>query len=90
MRRFQLLKQTFPISQFDRECDGYNYIIETTSKIEREHLGIDDSALVPIIKSGEKYMYRVGKEEGEFSTISIALANFEIIRKHYFLFSDDV
>jgi hypothetical protein len=90
MIKFQLLKQSFPTSQFDRECDGYNYIMENTSKIERESLGIDDEKLVQTIKKGEKYMYRVGKEEGKFKTMSMALSNFEIIRKHYFLFSDEV
>lgn len=88
MNKFLLLKQTFPVSQFDRECDGYNYITKITSKIEREDLGFDDK-LIKIIKAGEKYLYRVGKENGKFSTMSIALGNFEIIRKHYFLFSDD-
>jgi hypothetical protein len=90
MKKFQLLKQTFPVSKFDRKCDAYNYIIETTSKEKREILGIDDTKLVSIIKASEKYMYRVGKENGKFKTMHISLTNFEIIRKHYFLFSDDM
>lgn len=85
---FQLLKQTFPISDFDRECDGYLFIMNRLPKEVRETLGIEDDKLQKIIKKGEKYMYRVGKEDGKFSAMTISLANFEIIRKHIYYLTD--
>jgi len=87
MNKFQLLKQTFPISQYDRECDGYKFIIENTTEKERIKYGINK--LQKIIKAGEKYLYRVGKENGEFKAMSISLSNFELLRKHYFKLSDE-
>ena len=89
MDKFQLLKQTFPISEFDRECDGYAFIMERLPKPVREQLGIDDKKLQKLIMMGEKYMYRVGKENGKFSAMTISLANFEIIRKNIFLLTDE-
>ena len=89
MRKFQLLKQTFPVSEFDRECEGYKFIMEHLPPIVRKKLEIDDRKLQRIIVGGEKYMYRVGKENGKFSAMTISLANFEIIRKHIFVFSDE-
>ncbi len=89
MKKFHLLKQTFPISEFDRECDGYKFIMERLPKQVRETLGIKDDNLQKIIKSGEKYMYRVGKEDGKFSAMTISLSNFEIIRKNVFVLTDN-
>lgn len=89
MKNFQLLKQTFPISQIDRNCDGYEYIINNTTKEERKKCGIDDNKLQKIIKIGEKYLYRVGKINNEFKTMCIALSNFEVLRKNYFKTSDE-
>ena len=83
MNDFQLLKQTFPISKFDRDCDGYKYIMDM-SKTVRLKLGINDNNLQKIIVEGEKYLYRVGKENGEFKTMCISLSNFETIRKNVF------
>jgi hypothetical protein len=88
MKDFQLLKQTFPVSQFDRECDGYKFIMERLPKIVRLKLGVNDIDLQRIIEKGEKYMYRVGKENGKFSAMTISLTNFEIIRKHIFVLTD--
>lgn len=88
MKKFHLLKQTFPISEFDRECDGYKFIVENLNEHVRKELGIDESKLQKIIKEGEKYMYRVGKENGKFKAMTISLSNFEIIRKHVFLNQD--
>ena len=79
MKKFQLLKQTFPVSEFDRECDGYKFIIDNIPKKARNELGINDDDLQKIIKKGEKYMYRVGKEDGKFSAMTISLSNFEYI-----------
>ena len=89
MKKFQLLKQTFPISQEDRKCDGYDYIMKHTSKEERRKFNISKEKLQKIIRKGEKYLYRVGKEEGKFKTMHISLPNFEIIRKNYFKSSDE-
>ena len=86
-KKFELLKQTFPISQFDRECDAYQYIIDNIEEEKRKELGIND--LQQVIKEGEKYLYRVGKENGKFKYLCFSLTNFEIIRKYYYLFSDE-
>lgn len=88
MKKFHFLKQTFPVSEFDRECDGYKFILDNLPKEVREALGIEDDKLQKIIKKGEKYLYRVGKEDGKFSAMTISLANFEIIRKHIFVLTD--
>ena len=89
MKKFQLLKQTFPVSEFDRECDGYKFIVENLSKEVREAIGIKDNMLTKTIKKGETYLYRVGKENGKFKAMTISLSNFEIIRKHIFVLSDE-
>lgn len=78
--KFILLKQSFPISQFDRLCDGYNYIIN--------HVNGKEKNLKKLIKKDEKYLYRVGKENGKFKTMHISLYNFEIIRNKYTIFID--
>lgn len=85
---FILLKQTFPISQYDRKCDGYDYIINITTPEERKRLNIDENDLQKTILSGERYLYRVGKENNEFKSMSISLKNFEIIRKKIYKFND--
>ena len=78
--KFILLKQSFPVSDFDRLCDGYDYIIN--------HVNNNEKTLKKIIKKGEKYLYRVGKENKKFKTMHISLYNFEIIRKKYQIFND--
>lgn len=88
MEDFILLKQSYPTSKFDRECDGYKYIMDNTTEKEREEHNIKEEELQKIIQSGEKYLYRVGKEKGKFKTMCISLRNFEIIRKKYFIFED--
>ena len=88
MKKFHLLKQTFPTSEFDRKCDGYKFILENIPKEVRKEFGINEDELQQIIKEGEKYLYRVGKENGKFSAMTISLANFEIIRKHIFVLTD--
>lgn len=90
MKKFELLKQTFPVSQCDRECDGYKFIMETLPKEVRQKLDIDEDKLQKIIKEGEKYLYRVGKQDGKFKAMTISLSNFEIIRKHLLITYDDV
>lgn len=83
-----MLKQTYPISQCERKCDAYQYIIDNISSEKRKEVGIEDSDLQEYIRKGEKYLYRVGKEDGKFKYVCFSLKNFEIIRKYYFLFKD--
>ena len=86
---FYLLKRSYPISEYDRYCDGYVYIMKNTTPEERKEWGIKDNDLQRIIKKGEKYMYEVGKENGEFKTMAISFSNYAIIRKHIFGIKDD-
>lgn len=85
---FVLLKRTYPVSKFDRYCDGYDYIIKNTTWVERRKWGLHKKKLQRIIKEGEKYMYIVGKENGEFKYLSVCFSNYEVIRKHFFGFED--
>jgi len=89
MKGFELLKRTYPISQVDRYCDGFDYIIENSTKQERKMWGINDNDLQQIIKIGEKYIYQVAKEGKEFKTMCLCFENYKIIRKHIFGFEDE-
>ena len=94
MKKFSFLKRTYPISQFERECDGYKYILENTTEEQRKELEIDIESLKRFIHKGEKYIYEVGKfgikKTGEgFEAKYISLENFEIIRKKIFGKKDD-
>jgi hypothetical protein len=80
MKEFVLLKQTFPISEHDRYCDLYLHLKEVG--------GVDMNDFNEIIRDGEKYLYRVGKEKGKFKTMHISLHNFEVSKKKYSLFKD--
>lgn len=89
MRRFELLKRTYPISQFDRICDGYEYILKHSTLEERKEWGVVDKELKKIIKRGEKYIYQVAKENKEFKTMCLCFSNYEIIRKRIFGLDDE-
>jgi hypothetical protein len=89
MKDFELLKRTYPISQVNRYCDGFDYIMENSTKQEREQWGINDNDLQKVIKIGEKYIYQVAKEEKEFKTMCLCFENYKIIRKHIFGFEDE-
>ncbi len=89
MRDFALLKRTYPVSQYERFCDGYDYILKNSSAEERLEWGINDDELQRTIKPGEKYIYQVAKEGREFKIMSICFANYVIIRKKIFKFEDD-
>lgn len=78
--KFLLLKESFPISQFERVCDAYDYIINNINSNEKN--------LEKTIKKNEKYLYRVGKENGKFKTMHISLHNYELIRNKYYIFND--
>lgn len=89
MSKFELLKQVFYNSEHDRYCDGYKIIIDKLSSEQRKKLGIKDSDLQEIIRKGEKYLYRVAKENGKFKYLAISLNNFKIIREHYKYFGEN-
>ncbi len=86
---FELLKRTYPISKFDRYCDGYFFIINNISEEERIELDIDITKLQKIIKSGEKYIYQVAKENKEFKVMCLSFSNYGIIRKKIFGLDDE-
>jgi hypothetical protein len=88
MKKFELLKRTYPISQFDRYCDGYDYILKNSTIEERKEWGIVDKELKRVIKAGEKYIYQVAKEGKEFKTMCLCFSNYEIIRKRIFGLDD--
>jgi hypothetical protein len=85
MDNFELLKRTYPVSEFERLCDGYNYIKKHTTQEERKSFG----KLQKIIKIGEKYIYQVAKEGKEFKTMCISFKNYAIIRKEIFKLDDE-
>lgn len=84
MNKFVLLKQSFPVSSFERNCDGYIYIQDEIKGGNNVAETINPELLVPTIKAGEKYLYRVGKENGEFKDMCISLHNYKIIREYLF------
>lgn len=89
MNSFTLLKRTYPTSEHDRYCDGYEYILENSTPEERKEWGVVDDELQRIIKEGERYMYQVGKEDGEFKIMSICFENYAIIRKYIYEIDED-
>lgn len=90
MRDFILLKRTYPISEVERECDGYKFLLENTTVEQRTEWGIDSNSLKSTIKEREKYMYQVGKEHGKFKTFSISFENYRLIRKFIFGLADEI
>ena len=89
MKDFDLLKRTYPISEFDRKCDGYDYIISNSTIEEMLEWGLDSNELQKIIKAGEKYIYQVAKEGKILKTMCLCFKNYGIIRKKIFKFEDD-
>ena len=86
---FELLKRTYPISEFDRVCDGYQYILDNTTPKQRRKWGIVKRKLRLRIRKGEKYIYQVAKEGIEFKTMCLSFENYTIIRKYIYGISDD-
>lgn len=82
MTGFELLKRTYPISKYKRICDGYIFIMNNTTKDDRESWGIKDSDLQIYIDEGEKYIYQVAKEDKTFKTMCLSFKNHAIIRKY--------
>jgi len=89
MKDFELLKRTYPTSEFDRPCDGYDYIMKNSTEEERLEWGIDMNAIQRVIKSGEKYMYQVAKDGQWFRTMYLCFTNYAIIRKYIFKLEDE-
>lgn len=90
MEEFLLLKRTYPISTTERECDAYKFLIENTTEDQRNEWGIDSKSLKTIIKENEKYIYQVGKENGQFRTFSSCFENYAIIRKFIYGIVDEI
>lgn len=89
MKEFELLKRTYPVSRYDRLCDGYDYIIKNSTEEERKEWGLDINGLQKVIKKDEKYIYQVAKENGEFKIMYLCFANYAIIRKFIFKLEDE-
>jgi hypothetical protein len=88
MKEFELLKRAYPISEFERLCDGYDYIMKNSSEEERKSWRIDGNELQRVIKAGEKYIYQVAKEGEEFKTMCLCFENYAIIRKLIYKLND--
>jgi hypothetical protein len=86
---FELLKRTYPVSEFDRICDGYQYILDNTTPRQRRKWGIVKKRLRLTIKKSEKYIYQVAKEDNEFKTMCLNFDNYRIIRKYIYGINDD-
>lgn len=89
VKHFELLKRSYPISQYKRFCDGYDYIIKNTTKKERKKWKIEKKKLQRIIEPGEKYIYQVAKENKEFKIMCLCFSNYSIIRKYIYGFDDE-
>ena len=89
MKDFELLKRTYPVSRYDRLCDGYDYIIKNSTEEEKKEWGLDINGLQRIIKKDEKYIYQVAKENGEFKIMYLCFSNYAIIRKYIFNLEDE-
>ena len=89
MKDFELLKRTYPVSEINRHCDGFLYILDNTTTEQRKEWRINARELQREIKTGEKYMYIVGKEGGEFHYLCVCFPNYAIIRKHIFGIDDE-
>jgi hypothetical protein len=89
MKDFELLKRTYPVSEFDRLCDGYDFIMNNSTPEERKEWGLNMDELQRVIKEGEKYIYQVAKEGEEFKIMCLCFTNYAIIRKKIFKLEDE-
>jgi hypothetical protein len=89
MKEFELLKRTYPVSRYDRLCDGYDYVLKNSTEEERKGWELDIDGLQRIIKKDEKYIYQVAKEDGEFKIMYLCFGNYAIIRKFIFKLEDE-
>jgi hypothetical protein len=86
---FDLLKRTYPTSKYKRVCDGYQYILDNTTRKERKKWGVDRKKLQRVINAGEKYIYQVAKEGKDFKAMYLCFSNYRIIRKYIFGLEDE-
>lgn len=89
MKDFELLKRTYPVSELNRQCDGFAYLCDNTTVEERKEWRINLRELQREIKEGEKYIYQVAKDQGEFRVMCLSFSNYAIIRKHIFKTDDE-
>jgi hypothetical protein len=89
VKDFELLKRTYPVSEFDRFCDGYDFIMQNSTPEERKEWCVNLTELQRVINEGEKYIYQVAKEGKEFKVLCLCFSNYAIIRKHIFKLDDD-
>ena len=89
MKDFELLKRTYPVSEFNRNCDGFLYILDNTTTEERKEWKINAKELQRVIKADEKYIYQVATEHGVFKIMSMSFENYAIIRKYIFGIDDE-
>lgn len=89
MNNFELLKRTYPVSQYKRFCDGYDFILKNSTKEERLKWCINDNELQREINVGEKYIYQVAKEDKEFKIMYLCFTNYQIIRKNIYKLDDN-
>lgn len=88
MKGFIHLKRTYPISQYERECDAYKYLIQNTTDEQRTGWGISTHQLKKTIQPQEKYIYQAGLEGGTFKTMCSSFENFAIVREFIFGIKD--
>ncbi|MDA3781474.1 MAG: hypothetical protein PF487_14790 [Bacteroidales bacterium] len=84
MKDFELLKRTYPVSKFNRICDGFIYILDNTTPEEKKEWKINVAELQRTIKEGEKYIYQVAKDNGVFKAMCLSFNNYRIIRKYMY------
>lgn len=88
MKGFIHLKRTYPISQYERDCDAYKYLLEHSTEEQRINWGISTNKLRKTILPQEKYIYQAGLEEGSFKTMSSSFENFALVREFIFGIKD--
>jgi hypothetical protein len=88
MKDFVHLKRTYPISQYERECDAYKFLMENSTEEQRNAWGVSTNKLKKTILPNEKYIYQAGLDNGTFKTMSSSFDNFAIVREYIFGIKD--
>ena len=89
MEDFELLKRTYPVSEFERNCDGWLYFVDHSTPEERKEWKVNARELQRTIKKDEKYIYQVAKINREFKVLCMCFSNYALIRKHIFGLDDE-
>lgn len=89
-KKFELLKRTYPVSKFERYCDGFSYIMKNSTLEDRDKHNIVENELQKTIQQGERYLYMVGKENGKFKTQSVSFSNYKLIREMFYETNDNI